>query len=474
MTESQSSLPIDDSVLVSELEPHEATFTIGPITITAKYPPGVLQLFGPELESFLLRTFNTFPPGGLKALPGPVATLPDSARRWLLYALFLMGSNKSALPDFDYMGKGIWLAQNIAAAEPVTLSAAHSNFEYQVLGRTGWLDSLLHSMLTPLSGQDRQKLSGYYSYASGGANVQPAELDQNVLGELSGALDTTLSPELSKWFAMGNPPRTKQPMWQLQGFADWVQEGAWLLFQPYIAARTDGPFVNKYRYSTMLYDKTAIEPLDRHTRGYVSNRMNIVGSQRQVAPDGKELPSIFERAGYDASRPDHKQILLNAVDAYLALPKRLNRISFLVLHTESLAHGGGGAVGMVTEFPFHVTRAEWRWRQIRTLIHELGHVLMHPNLVQAADNVPAPQVIIEGFVEVITRELYNQIVGTLTQEIRDFIYVGVDAAADPDPTEVGYGSSGIAAKQVFDLVGRDRFYRAFFNGDISQVGLPLK
>jgi hypothetical protein len=245
-----------------------------------------------------------------------------------------------------------------------------------------------------------------------------------------------------------------------------VQGQAWRYFQPYAAARTDGPFVDKFSYSAKLYDKTALQPTEGRLLGYVLNRMNLVGAE------GEEGLSILARAGYDASRDEDKRVLLQAAGDWLQKDaRRPNRIDFLVRHIDSTSHGGGD-IGLVTEFPFHVTQAEWRWRQIRTLIHELGHVLMHPDLKNAAKAIAAPQVITEGFVEVITRELYNNIVGSLTAEIRDSIQNGVDKPADPEPTGLEYGKSGVAAARVFDQVGRDQFFRAFFNGDIRQVGLP--
>jgi hypothetical protein len=460
-----------DFDLFREEVPVEGSWQVGPIQIKATYPKEVLTLPASALPDRLLAAFNVFKDlprnPEITVLPRPVAELPEMAQRWLLYAMYLLAANKETHAAFRYMDAGVWLAERIATTEPAALRAEEFDFEFQVLGRTGWLYSVLDARSRPLDDQTRKQVGELYSVAAApvpsGSRQQPGVLNPPVLEELVKELLVALSAEARRWVVEPPAVRESQLIQELYGLADWVQFGAWRLFQPYAAARRDGPFVERFRSSLSVYDKTAAQPTDAQLHGYVLNRMKVIGGR------GEAGKSIFSRAGYNGGRDADKQALDALATRWLGIdPKHKALVSFLVRHTGS---HGAGRIGVVTEFLPGVSKATWRWRNIRTLIHELGHALIHPDLTAAAQRIGNSQVITEGFVEVFTRELYNKIIDTRTPEMQAFALSGIERPEDPVRTEVGYEEAGKAAAGIFTLVGPERFYRAFFNGDVHEVCL---
>jgi hypothetical protein len=461
--------PVDDLDLFSEEVPAEGSWTLGPLTLQAKYPKVVRTLPADKLSEYLLKTLGTFrastegPP--LSTLPEPIAKLPTTAQRWLLYAALLMGVNKQAVPEFGYLDALVWLAENVAESKPLAPRARGLDFELQVLGRAGWLSSAMLTLLKPLTAQEKLSLQPFYRIQDPSSEGS-RQLERQALQGLKAALTKSLVDEAKYWQPPGDDTeRTEQPIEELRRIADRIQREVWHGFAPYVASRRDGPHVDGLRYSSLLYDRTAAQPTKHQVLGYVVNRMNVVGGR------GGPGKSILSKAGYDGSRESDRTALLDLTHEWLGdHPQHESLVVFLVRHTEATSHGKG-QIGMVTEFPFHESQAARRWRVIQTLIHELGHVLIHPRLLAAMKQVEASQVISEGFVEVMMYDLFQRIIEAMSPELKDLFMTGITKPAAPQPVEVGYGDAGKAAYEIYSRVGRDRFFMAFFNGDISLVGL---
>ncbi|MGH3169366.1 MAG: hypothetical protein ACRDN0_26230 [Trebonia sp.] len=265
-----------------------------------------------------------------------------------------------------------------------------------------------------------------------------------------------LIDEGRRWAGQRDP----LPIEDLRFIADFIQAVTWQAFQPYAAARPDSPFVTGLKYRDVLYDKTAAAPTDGQIIGYVMNRALIVGS------DSTSGPALLVQAGYDAARPEDRAALQQVLTAWLdEVETRRGLVAFLVRHTASNSHGMG-KIGMVTEFPPTMPKSTYRWVQVRALMHELMHSLIHPYLVAKAMNMQSSQVIGEGAIEVMTRALYNGIVAKMTPGAAARLQTGIsqEEQANPSGTEAGYGQAGRAAADIFGLAGPQRFFTAFFTG----------
>lgn len=432
--------------------------------LEAEYPPEVRTKKSDELPPYLLRTLNLIRPQSsreITALPAAIADLKPQEQRWLLYAMLLMAVNRKTLPGFDYLGAVVWLIKEVVKTGPALPDGNPFFFEFQVLGRTGWIAEAMWAKLKPLSSQDKDAVKAHYKIASPTGTSTSTGLNEAILRQVMGHLTDVLKEERETWGMIA----AQQPIDQLRPLADFVQLAVWSYFRPYVAARTDGPFASGFCYGGKLYDKTGIYPTEEHIYGYLFNRLKRVGEDEKYG-------SIFARAGYDDSNPGHREVLRKIAGDWLKEDEleRVELVSFLVRHTASASHGTG-EVGMVTDLPSGMSHAKYRWRNVRTLLHELGHVLMHPNLRQAAARIPSSQVISEGFVEVMTCDLYNSLLPLLTPGLKDRFLLGIKGREDPEKTTVGYGAAGKAALEIYRIVGRDRFFMAFFNGDIEYVGL---
>jgi hypothetical protein len=450
-------MSIEQNAAQDEL-PEEREIKLGPIDITAKYP---------EVNTFQDRQVPDFLGRAYKILAGPSAQLPqgvaalDGARkRWLLYAMLLLANNRGGAKTFDYATAANWLANNAASLDPLYEPRASNNaFELQVLGRTGWLFAALSAAVAPLDEPTRNKISPLYSLPG----YQPKALDKAVLQGITPLLQKALIDQGRMWFGQRDP----QPIEDLWFIADFIQAATWQAFQPYAAARADSPFVTGLRYRDVLYDKTAAVPADGQIIGYAMNRAIVVGS------DSTSGASLLVQAGYDAARPEDRAALQQILTAWLdEAETRRGLVAFLVRHTASNSHGMG-KIGMVTEFPPSLAKSTYRWLQIRTLIHELMHSLIHPYLVAKAMKMQSPQVIGEGVIEVMTRELYNRLVARITPGAAARLQLGISQQeqAIPTATEAGYGQAGKAAAGIFDLAGAQRFFTAFFTGATDLIAV---
>jgi len=453
---------VQESVVTAAQEtlPQEGVIQLGPVKITAKYPE-VDTLQDERVPDLLARMYGVLAGSGAP-LPSAAAGLDPMGKRWLLYALLLLVSNRDSLGGFDYATAAKWLAGNVAALEPIYQPRARGKeFEVQVLGRTGWLGAALRTAVTPAGRETQEKMSALYS----APGHQPgALLDRPVLEKIVPPLEKALIAERTAWLG----ERDHQPIEDLRFIADFIQAATWQVFKPYAAGRADSPFVTGLKYRDRLYDKTAAMPTEEQLIGYLVNRANVVGS------DSTSGPSLFVQAGYDAARTADREALEQLLQTWLDRgDKRRGLIAFLVQHTGSNSHGLGG-IGMVTEFRPNVAKGDWRWRNIRTMIHELMHSLIHPYLVAEALKIQAPQVIGEGFIEVMTRELYNELVGKMTTGAAGKLQFGIDQQDQTVParTEAGYGQAGKAAADIFGLAGRDSFLTAFFVGATDLVAVP--
>jgi hypothetical protein len=125
-------------------------------------------------------------------------------------------------------------------------------------------------------------------------------------------------------------------------------------------------------------------------------------------------------------------------------------------------------------------KREKRWELFTTLIHEMMHILTHPNYAAAADKIggTARKVLIEGFAEVMRSELWSG-AGKLSTRIGSPemapLRQQVEGGAMPyDATAVkdsAYYDQLADATQIDAKVGHENSKAAFFLGQVELLGL---
>lgn len=151
----------------------------------------------------------------------------------------------------------------------------------------------------------------------------------------------------------------------------------------------------------------------------------------------------------------------------------------LIKHTG--AHTGGvGKVSMQPVFPSETwgSQEAWRWRVIRTLAHELLHVLAHPRFKDTATDevlkIRNSQIITEGFVDLLTADVYTELCNEAkAKPVAAKLFEGLGDPGEPDATllGIGYGDAGKAADAIRGLVSDDNVRAAFFLGATHLIGL---
>jgi hypothetical protein len=143
------------------------------------------------------------------------------------------------------------------------------------------------------------------------------------------------------------------------------------------------------------------------------------------------------------------------------------------------------ATGTVFIQPFQVMttakqKREKRWELFTTLIHEMMHILTHPNYAAAADKIGGTgrKVLIEGFAEVMRTELWagpgklsTRIGSPEMAPLRQQVEGGpmpYDATAVIDS---GYYDQLADANQIDAKVGHQNAKAAFFLGQVELMGI---
>ena len=101
---------------------------------------------------------------------------------------------------------------------------------------------------------------------------------------------------------------------------------------------------------------------------------------------------------------------------------------------------------------------------------------MHPGFNAAAATVRFPQIIREGFTEVLGAQLFNQRVrpkAASTAAFKQQLEAGVSGAPCPAPAAdaIGYGAAGAGAEAIRARLGDNRFRAAYFLGRPELAGI---
>ncbi|MFC4534325.1 hypothetical protein [Sphaerisporangium dianthi] len=464
----------DALAVVQRDQPVDRTLDLPPLQVNAKHG----DVLGLSDQEVTVRLASIYRIAGHD--PALAQRLTDTQLRlWLLYAVNLLAVNREAVPGFDFKGALTWLVNNMPA-EPVMPAPNRREFELQVLGRTRWLRTALKAKVARLPDQVRQQAAACYGPPPSNPNVpsgpgasseQTPPLDKDLLRkELLPKLQNLLLNHVVQWSRpSGREPRFQQ--WEDLGLiARLAQTVAWQTLQPYAAAREDGPFFTGFDYFSKIYDKTRTLPTEQDLVKHLMNRAYVAGEDTSA---GK---SVFTLAGYDSMRSDDRVFLFKTLGQWIAEQPSVRRLAiYFFQHIGSSTHAGtdGGGVGLVTEFRTDRPESQARWETIETIVHEMAHNLIHPNLLAQVDKVRRPMVIKEGFIEVVTREVFNWMIDNGSEASTKRLMMGVEGQLVPPvrKTTLGYAESGVYADQIFQLVGRERFLTAFFTGDIELVGL---
>ncbi|TQS22796.1 hypothetical protein [Microbispora sp. KK1-11] len=404
-----------------------------------------------------------------------IAQYQGEDKLWLAHALHLYGTNMDELPeDFDHTAAVSRLIGR-ATLRTAMPGAENDAFEREVLRASGWVSAAVVRKLAPPDSAVAAKLNSIYnppgSKPDGEGKTKVGPLQESVLKELADLLAKVVDEQLRHWAPPTGTRSEPESLDHLRRIAEFLQLFVTVGLRPYADAWEEGPYFDGFRYGERLQSTWELPAGPAERLNWMMNRAQAVGWDRQRG-------ALLAKANYDATRSGDRETLRALLRERLSTDATLSRRVGYMIKLTAAHSGGEGNISVQPIFPSPAwgTKSDWRWRVIRTLVHELMHRLAHPRFRESAAKIRHDQIIGEGFVDLLTVDVYTQLWDAVSRSGRgaQVLLKGLDATREPDPSflKVGYGEAGTSAAAIRDLVGDDNVRAAFFLGATHLIGLP--
>jgi hypothetical protein len=451
-----------------------AVTRIGPLTVTIDYDDVALVPLAGQPDRIIAQV-TTLSAAPDAATETAIRALAPAAKEWLVYALEILIHNTAAAGSLS-MPRAV---QRLLAHAPVAKyppSDPRLRFVREALRVSGWSQEALAARLPAPGAADRAAVRAVVNPppTSGSASdpLDVAELDRRLPPALEHLLKA-IDP--ARWTNVGT-----RSISAFQALGDVIQAQARRFFAPYADAATGNIFTlsTPWHASANIFDVGTVAPDTRLRLGYLRNRAEIVG-RSTATTSGIIDANIFADVHFDSTRADDRRALTAILTTMEADPAIQPIVDRLIQHTgRQTGTGAAATIGLVTEFNADAaTACQDHWRGIDTLCHEVLHALVHPDFTATARRVSFPQVIREGFTEVLGVQLFNRRVvpkAAGDPAFKATLEGGVSGAPCPAPAAatIGYGAAGAGAETIRKRVGDDNFRAAYFLGRPALAGLP--
>lgn len=405
-----------------------------------------------------------------------IRALAASEQYWLMFALKLLNDNITLAGSLDRAVAVQRLITQAPRSSHAPLPDMDNRFVREVLLVSGWSETAQAERLSAPSASDRTAIDTV---------VNPPPSTGSVGDPLDvAALNSRLPPALSHFLNAIDPAgRTNvgtRSISAFQAIGDLIQEEARSFFAPYADAAIGNLFDLRpsWHASANIFDVGALTPSASLRESYLRNRAEIVGRNTSSATRFNDT-NIFADVHFDPTRATDRAALASIVSTMAVNPAIQPIVVRLIQHTGRQSGSGSATrIGLVTDYDADQrTACEDHWRGIDTLCHEILHALVHPDFEATAARISFPQVVREGFTEVLGAQLFNDRVvpkANSTAAFKTSLETGVTGAPCPTPAAatIGYGSAGTGAESIRTRVGDNNFRAAYFLGRPELAGLP--
>ena len=404
-----------------------------------------------------------------------IRTLSDSTKLWLMFGLKLLTDNKTAAAALNMTVAAQRVLSHAPGAVNAPLPDPDRLFVREVLRVSGWSEVALAGRLSAPNAADTAAIREIVNPPpTTGSSLDPLDV---------AALNTRLRPALNHLLTLIDPGNWAsvgtRSLSAFQRIGDTITEEARSFFSPYADTAVNNLFDIRpvWHASTTISDVGAIVPDTALRSSYLLNRAELVG--RTSVPSALFIDTnIFADVHYDPTRAADRMELQSIVSSMESDPITQPIVNRLIQHTGRQSGSGAAAqIGLVTEFNASANSAcKDHWSGVDTLCHEVLHALVHPNFRATAGGVSFPQVIREGFTEVLGVQLFNdRIVPKAASDVafKASLEAGVSGAPCPAPAlaTIGYGDAGKGADSIRSKVHDDNFRAAYFLGRPELAGL---
>ena len=463
----------------SPLALSRATVKIG--TISAQVDYG--NLINIPVTAYLTAIQSNFQSYAGTALdPAVVAQITAFTPRqqeWVLFALDILSENTVQAPGLDRTQAFQRLVDRAPSSTTRGLGTASFAFEREVLITSGWAEEAISGGLAAPTAANLAVIDPLLNppapTAPPGGVFDPVTFN----AELPGLTRTILSSSSQN---PANWPGTRaQPLADVQSVGNAIQAQALKFFAPFAETARDNRWLAGWQYASNISSVTT-DPAGNPRTISRDERLSLISNRATIAGENDHSgPSLFSRTNFDPNRTADAAAFDTVAAALEADPAVQSLVDDLLRHTgqtEQLTH----LVRIATEVSSATPECATRWTTIRTLCHELMHVLAHPDFVAATTSSPRfpsgitfDQVLVEGFAEVLGVQLFTFVRATAgsNASLLSQLTQGVTGTCSPPTTEIklGYGAAGSNAKDILGQVGDNRFRAAYFHGRVSLVGL---
>jgi hypothetical protein len=455
-----------------------ATFKVGNAQIETHYT-GLDKIPAAKYESEIESRFETYTGAKATTIHNELTKLSASQKEWVLYGLDLLKDNSATALDKAQAVSRLITHAPSASTKPT--ASVNFDFENEALSVSGWFEKGLTSGITPLTNVRKsfvQNLLNPNTSSSGSSSCPSPRPSSDQLN--SSQLQTDMPKELKTYLQSVSVPTkvTTQSMPSLQTVANLIQGRARNYFAPYAdkSSGSGNTVVQQWQYSAHLASAQGPSgtPSTDKRIAYLASRAGIVGDQ-----------GLFKKVHFDFRCTADKGVLDGIVKGMEPLTD-IRALVDPILRQKSYTDQTSSPKGVVLNTALDATQYDEclaRWASIKTMCHELMHVMVHPDFRSAEKG---RTILTEGFPEVLGHQLYSDIAKDATSDpkLQAQMEAGLSKKACSIPAStIGQDLTGKATsyKQAADdadkirvAVTNDRFRAAFFLGQLSLAGIQPK
>lgn len=456
-----------------------STFKVGNAQVEINYG-GLGQIPTAKYEAEIESRFESFTGAKASAIHPDVAKLSAIEKEWVLYGLDLLIDNPvTGLDKSKAVGK---LIAHAPSARTRPSGPVNFEFENEALSVSGWFEKALTSGLTPLTSARQTFVRGLLNpnTSSSGSSTCPSPRPASDQLKTS-QLQTDMPKQLKTYLQNVSVPTnvTTQSMTSLQKVADVIQGRARNYFAPYSdkSSGSGNTVVQQWQYSAHLASAQgpAGTPATDKRLAFLDSRARIVGGN-----------GLFSQVHFDFRCPTDEGVL-DGIIKQMEPQSDIRGLVDPILRQKSYTDQNTTPKGVVLNTALDAAQygeCLARWASIKTMCHELMHVMVHPDFRRAEKGRP---LLIEGFPEVLGHQLYSNIANDAGSDPKLQAQMEAGLSKTPCPSipssTLGQDLTGKATsyKQAADdadrirvVVTNDRFRAAFFLGQLSLAGIQPK
>lgn len=456
-----------------------ATFKVGNAQVEINYG-GLGKIAIANYESEIESRFESFSGAKATTIHSDLTKLSAVEKEWVLYGLDLLIDNP--VTGLDKAKAVTNLIAHAPSARTRPTGVVNFDFENEALSVSGWFEKGLTSGLTPLTSARKTFVQGLLNpnTSSSGSSSCPSPRqtsDQLNATQLQSDMPTQLKTYLQ---SVSVPTKvTTQSMTSLQNVADLIHGKARNYFAPYAdkSSGSGNTVVQQWQYSAHLASAQgpAGTPSTDKRLAYLDSRARIVGGK-----------GLFSQVHFDFRCPADDGVL-DGIIKQMEPKADIRALVDPILRQKSYTDQNSTPKGVVLNTALDAAQYDEclaRWSSIKTMCHELMHVMVHPDFRSAEKGRP---LLNEGFPEVLGHQLYSHIANDTGSDpkLEAQMEAGLSKApcASIPSSTLGEDLTGKATnyKQAADdadrirvVVTNDRFRAAFFLGQLSLAGIQPK